>query len=207
MAVSTRGTLARAFVCALLLAGCTGDATRESETARTPESARPLEVAAPDTTPSRNRRVERTGSASARMPCVVDAVSDGDSFRCRDIPRVRLLLLDAPEMDQPPFGARSRDALRARMPRGDTVWLEFDVQREDRYGRTLAHAWTSREGGEHLNLLQARDGWAVAVVFPPNVRYIESIRAAVAEARRSRRGLWQDGTYTCEPIAHKQGKC
>jgi endonuclease YncB( thermonuclease family) len=207
MVVSTRRPYARTFVCALLLAGCTGDAARETESAATPAIASTGQLAAPDTTRSGNRRMQSTEASPTRAPCVVDAVSDGDSFRCRDIPRVRLLLLDAPEMDQPPFGARSRDALRARMPRGDTVWLEFDVQREDRYGRTLAHAWTARVGGEHLNLRHARDGWAVAVVFPPNVRYIESIRAAVAEARRNRRGLWQDGTFTCEPIAHKQGKC
>lgn len=103
-----------------------------------------------------NRDAERAPGASTRVRCVVAAVSDGDSFRCRDIQRVRLLLLDASEMDQGAFGVRSRDALRARMPRGDTVWLEFDVQREDRYGR---------------------------------------------------RGLWKDGAYTCEPLAHKQGKC
>lgn len=145
--------------------------------------------------------------APPREPCVVAAVSDGDSFRCRDQRRVRLLLLDAPEMDQVPFGARARDALRARLRRGDTAWLEYDVQREDRYGRTLAHAYTAARGGTHVNLAQARDGWAVAVVFPPNVRDVERIRAAVAEARAAKRGLWADGGFTCEPIAHKRGDC
>lgn len=142
-----------------------------------------------------------------REPCVVAAVSDGDSFRCAAQGRIRLLLLDAPEMDQVPFGARARDALRQRLRRGDTVWLEFDVQREDRYGRTLAHAWSAPSGGVHINLAQARDGWAVAVVFPPNVRYIDGMRAAVADARRNRRGLWADDAFRCEPIAHKRGDC
>ncbi len=144
---------------------------------------------------------------SSREPCEVADVSDGDSFRCTNEQRVRLLLLDAPEMDQAPFGTQSRDALRSRMPRGSTVWLEFDVQREDRYGRTLAYAYTAPVGGEQINVAQARDGWAVAVVFPPNVRDVEAVRAAVATARRERLGLWRDGAFTCEPIAHKQGKC
>ncbi len=151
-------------------------------------------------------RVE-ADAAIPRAVCIVAAVTDGDSFRCTDERRVRLLLLDAPEMSQRPFGTRSRDALRRVLARGDTAWLEFDVQREDRYGRTLAHVWTAAVGGTHVNLQQARDGWAVAVVFPPNVRHIEAVRAAVADARRARRGLWTDDSFTCEPIAHKRGDC
>jgi micrococcal nuclease len=138
---------------------------------------------------------------------VVFGVSDGDSLRCTDQRRIRLLLLDAPEMSQTPFGQQSRDALRARFNRGDTVWLEYDVQREDRYGRTLAHVWTAQDGGTHVNLAHAADGWAVAVVFSPNVRHIEAIRRAVATARQQRRGLWANSRYTCEPIAHKRGNC
>lgn len=165
---------------------------------------------APNAPASGARNAPRTASARAtpdRDPCVVASVTDGDSFRCRDGRRIRLLLLDAPEMDQAPFGERARAALRARLSRNDTAWLAYDVQREDRYGRTLAHAWTAPRGGTHVNLAQARDGWAVAVVFPPNVRDIERIRAAVAEARRARRGLWADDRFTCEPIAHKRGDC
>ena len=165
------------------------------------------DAAAPDSRPT--SAVERASATSdvAREPCVVATVSDGDSFRCRDGRRVRLLLLDAPEMDQGPFGERAREALRARLRRNDTAWLEYDVQREDRYGRTLAYVYTTARGGTSVNLLQAREGWAVAVVFPPNVRDIARIRAAVAEARRTGRGLWADGGFTCEPIAHKRGDC
>lgn len=110
-------------------------------------------------------------------------------------------------MSQAPFGARSRDALRALLRRGDTLWLEYDVQRTDQYGRTLAHGWTADRGGVHVNLRQATAGWALAVVFPPNVRYVETIREAVAEARRERRGLWSDGRFTCTPTDHKRNRC
>ena len=166
----------------------------------------------PDPVPSASRAPAPPSTARAsgtvdRAPCVVAAVTDGDSFRCRDGQRVRLLLLDAPEMDQGPFGIQARDALRTRLRRNDTAWLEYDVQREDRYGRTLAYVYPAARGGTSVNLTQARDGWAVAVVFPPNVRDIARIRAAVAEAREARRGLWADGRFTCEPIAHKRGDC
>ncbi len=169
-------------------------------------------VLACDTSPRTERAddstpPERRTQLTPREPCRVAAVTDGDSLRCSDERRIRLLLLDAPEMSQSPFGARARDALRARVQRGDTVWLEHDVQREDRYGRTLAHVWTAAIGGTHINLAQAHDGWALAVVFPPNVRYIERIRDAVADARRNKRGLWSDGSFACTPVDHKQGKC
>lgn len=144
---------------------------------------------------------------ASREPCVVATVSDGDSLRCTDQRRVRLLLLDAPEISQAPFGAQSRDALRSRLERGDTLWLEYDVRRTDQYGRTLAHGWTAARGGTHVNLQQARDGWALAVVYPPNVLHVEAIREAVAEARRERRGLWSDGRFTCTPIEHQRGRC
>ncbi len=146
-------------------------------------------------------------AVSTREACEVSTVSDGDSFRCADGRRIRLLLLDAPEMSQVPFGMRARDALRARMRRGDSVWLEYDVQREDQYGRTLAHAWTRPDGGTHVNLVMARDGWAVAVVFPPNVHHVGAIRDAVSRAKTDRLGLWADGAFSCEPIAHKRGQC
>jgi micrococcal nuclease len=174
------------------------DAVSRNEVVATTSSAPPAATVASD------NDAQRT---TPRDPCVIAAVSDGDSFRCRDDRRVRLLLLDAPEMDQAPFGVQARDALRARLRRGDTAWLEYDVRREDRYGRTLAHVYTAARGGTHVNLAQARDGWAVAVVFPPNVRDVERIRAAVAEARAAKRGLWANGAFTCEPIAHKRGDC
>jgi endonuclease YncB( thermonuclease family) len=164
-------------------------------------------AAAASVSPTARPVAAASASEPAREPCVIASVTDGDSLRCTDQRRVRLLLLDAPEMDQAPFGQRARDALRQRLRRGDTAWLEFDVQRLDRYERTLAYVWTAPRGGTHVNLEHARDGWAVAVVFPPNVRHIDAVRAAVADACAGRRGLWADGAFRCEPIAHERGDC
>ncbi len=205
----------------VMLAGCGDAATDDSTSDRATESTSSRAVAA-----SSNRAIDSinaatepsaprvsaapplpTANASTRDRCVVASVTDGDSMRCATQGRVRLLLLDAPEMSQTPFGARSRDALRNLVNRGDTVWLEYDVRREDQYGRTLAHVWTAPNGGTHVNLKQAADGWAVAVVFQPNVRYIEAIRRAVTTARQQKNGLWSDGQYSCEPVEHKRGNC
>jgi micrococcal nuclease len=151
------------------------------------------------------RQLRAPISDGPRVACQVTTVHDGDTFRCRGDVRVRLLLIDAPEIDQP-LGPAARDALRAMVPPGATVWLEFDVQRRDRYGRTLAYVWTAERGGRLVNFDMAEAGWVAAVVFPPNVRRVEEIRAAVQRARQSRRGMWASDRV-CEPIDHKKGRC
>lgn len=191
------GVVWAAGACTLPAVDTPADSSQQATTAEGP-SSNPAPGAA---------AVASNASTTARDRCDIRSVSDGDSLRCTDGRRIRLLLLDAPEMSQTPFGTRSRDALRARLPRGATIWLEYDVQRLDRYDRTLAYLWTEPTGGELINVSHARDGWAVAVVFPPNVRRIAEVRRAVADARRMRRGLWSDDAFTCEPIEHKRGNC
>ena len=68
-----------------------------------------------------------------------------------------------------------------------TVRLEFDVERLDRFGRTLAYVWI---GDELFNDTLVRDGYALVTTFPPNVRYVERFLDAQDEARSADRGLW-----------------
>ena len=137
--------------------------------------------------------------------CVVQRITDGDTLVCEGGTRVRLLLIDTPEMDQGEDGARAREALAALAPPGDTVRMEFDVARLDRYGRTLAYLHL--RDGRMANVEMARSGFAVVLSYPPNVKHIEQIRAAVAEARSARRGLWATSAFACEPREHRRGNC
>jgi micrococcal nuclease len=137
------------------------------------------------------------------LACRVKTVHDGDTIRCADGTRVRLLLVDAPEMDQGPFGRASRDTLR-RLVLGKDVTLETDVQRADRYGRLLAYVWLD---GRLVNTEMARRGMVVQLTYPPNVRHVERVRAAVEEARAARRGLWREGGFSCPPVEHRRGRC
>jgi hypothetical protein len=50
------------------------------------------------------------------------------------------------------------------MPIGDTVLLEFDVSRRDRFDRLLAYVWWHRES---VNWRLVRDGWAVSGPIRP----------------------------------------
>ncbi|MDQ2669342.1 MAG: thermonuclease family protein [Gemmatimonadota bacterium] len=136
--------------------------------------------------------------------CIVTSVHDGDTLRCTNGMRVRLTGIDAPELDQQPFGVVSRDGLRRLVSRGDTVRLELDVQPTDRYGRTLAYVWA---GDTLVNDAMLAAGLAQLLTYPPNVRYVERFTATQRAAREAKRGLWADDGLSCAPVEHRRGRC
>lgn len=146
-----------------------------------------------------------TPSRADRIPCVIARIVDGDTVWCSDRRKVRLLLIDSPERDQPPFGQAAARALERLIPVGAATELEYDLQRQDRYGRDLAyiHMGDGRIANEEI----LRAGYAVVSVYQPNVRYVERFRAAAAEAQVARRGLWATSAFDCLPSDHRRGRC
>src|SRR3954466_3637382 len=107
--------------------------------------------------------------------CTVSRVSDGDSFRCSDGRRGRLIGIDSPESQQQPFGPEARTALLRLLPLGSTVRLESDVAPHDQYDRALAYVW----GGTPLvNELVVHGGWAGLYPVPPNVGFGDRVQRA-----------------------------
>jgi micrococcal nuclease len=137
--------------------------------------------------------------------CVLARVIDGDTIECSSRTRVRFLLIDAPERDQGQFGAIATRGLRFLMDPGARLRLELDVQEHDRYGRLLAYVYLP--DGRMVNELMVRDGLAVVSVYPPNVKYVERMRAAAADARKEGRGLWSTSAFECAPAEHRAGRC
>jgi endonuclease YncB( thermonuclease family) len=146
------------------------------------------------------------GRPEADLPaCVVRRVIDGDTLVCEPGERIRLLLIDAPEMGQGPFGLRARLALEELAPVGATLRLELDAQERDRYGRILAYLHGA--DGTFINRELVRRGYAVVAVYPPNVRHVELLRAAADSARAERRGLWETSAFECRPADFRAGRC
>jgi micrococcal nuclease len=139
-----------------------------------------------------------------RAECVVQRVVDGDTFVCAGGPRVRLLLIDAPELAQRPYGDSARAAARALLPAGTHVRLVTDVQPQDAYGRLLAYVYTD---SVFVNREMVRRGMAVVLVYPPNVRQVETIRSAADSARAERRGLWSGSAFDCRPRDYRARRC
>ena len=87
-------------------------------------------------------------SSPDRVPAVVTRVVDGDTAHMRVEGRdvdVRFIGIDTPETVAPDhpiecYGPQA-SAYTEHHLEGRRVELEFDVEREDRYGRTLAYVW------------------------------------------------------------------
>jgi len=124
----------------------------------------------------------------------VTRVVDGDTAHIEiegDDVTVRFIGIDTPESvapDQPVecFGREASAYTEDRLE-GERVRLEYDVEREDRFGRTLAYVWVD---DELFNETLVREGYALVTTFPPNVRYVDRFTAAQRDAREHERGLW-----------------
>jgi micrococcal nuclease len=153
-----------------------------------------------------SRSAAAAGVYPADSVCVLARVTDGDTVVCEGGRRVRLLLIDTPEMDQGPYGRRARQHLISLVAPRSSLRMEFDIQREDRYRRTLAYLYA--EDGRMINEEMARAGYALLSVYPPNVKYVERIRSAVEAARAARAGLWETSSaFECAPADHRRNRC
>ncbi|HEX9020700.1 MAG TPA: thermonuclease family protein [Nitrospirota bacterium] len=119
-------------------------------------------------------------------------VNDGDTvtlrFNWRNY-RTRLIGIDAPELDQAPWGRKAKDRLIELM--NQTEWyviVETDVEKRDKYGRLLAYLWTKRR--ELINERMILDGQAVLFTIPPNIKYVEKFTRAERRARQEKKGIW-----------------
>jgi micrococcal nuclease len=145
---------------------------------------------------------ERTTQLDAR--CTVTRIVDGDSFECGSAGRVRLVGIDAPELNQRPYGNQSRDVLAALMPIGSEVRLEFDVRPKDPYGRGLAYVWGDTV---LINEEMVLRGFALSERFPPNTRMQDRLNGAQQRARSSKQGLWSSGGFDCRPADRRRKNC
>jgi len=136
----------------------------------------------------------RAGRDERASGSLVTRVVDGDTAHVdvdgRDTD-VRFIGIDTPESVKPDapvecFGPEA-SAYTERRLEGRRVELEYDVEREDRFGRTLAYVWI---GDELFNETLVREGYALVTTFPPNVRYVDRFVAAQRAARSEGLGLW-----------------
>ena len=89
--------------------------------------------------------------------------------------------------------------MQKKMLEGRDVRLEYDQQKIDKYGRTLAYVFVldyQKPGAEiFFNEKIIQDGYAFAYVkYPFRDDYMTRFRNAEREARENNRGLWADTT-------------
>lgn len=143
---------------------------------------------------------------AARVPvvsCLVAKLADGDSLTCVDGRKVRLLLIDTPEMQQKPWGLMAKRQLELLARPGTRLRLELDKTPKDRYGRTLAYAWV---GDVMINEWMVANGWAVVLAYQ-DVRYLERMKRAERAAQAAKKGLWKEWAFRCRPVDFRARRC
>ena len=114
--------------------------------------------------------------------------------------RVRFIGIDTPESVNPdesknvPEGKVASDYTKTLLNE-KKVYLEYDVDREDDYGRTLAYVYI--DGGSTMvqaKLLEA--GMATTMTIQPNSKYAAYLYGVMVEARENKAGFWATGFFS-----------
>lgn len=130
----------------------------------------------------------------------VVTIADGDTLSIlrdgRDVVRVRLWGIDAPEAGQD-HGDKARRRL-VELAAGKTARVE--PVELDRYGRMVARV---RIGAANLGTIQVRDGFAWW--FRRHASGAVELEQAEAEARAARRGLWSAPVAPVAPWDWRSG--
>lgn len=146
-------------------------------------------------------------SSATANEATIERVIDGDTVDVRidgKTTRIRLLNIDTPETKNPQgpvecLGSEASEFTERLLPKGTKVSLDYDVEREDRYGRTLAHVKLT--DGRYVSDELARNGLGDAVVFGKNDARYSEVKQALLEASQAERGLF-DPDIDCT-VAHR----
>ena len=151
-----------------------------------------------------------TGVLHAQDFATVIRVIDGDTLKINYQDKeqsIRLIGIDTPEskankkankdamrsgQDIATITAMGKQAtafVKKLVKAGDTVTLEFDVQKYDKYNRLLGYVYLP--DGRMLNEEIIKNGYASVMTIPPNVKYQVKFVNAYRNARENGRGLWR----------------
>ena len=131
----------------------------------------------------------------------VEKIIDGDTIQVRELQsdevfNVRYLGIDTPELEGPDY--ESCFASQAKEKNKDLVLdkkviLEFDIDKYDRFGRTLAYVYALDEFGEKqtfVNLELLQEGYARFYLDKQNTLYEDELVQSVLAAHENFLGLW-----------------
>lgn len=125
----------------------------------------------------------------------VSRVVDGDTVEISPaidgVNDVRLIGIDTPETVDPgeevePYGPESSDFATEELT-GQSVGLEFGVERTDQYDRLLAYVYV---GEEMFNEILVEEGYAQAYPYEPDTEYEDRFATAQEEAKAPGLGIW-----------------
>lgn len=133
----------------------------------------------------------------------VKKVYDGDTILLTNGQKIRLLGVNTPEVEGrnkslQAGGNEAKQWLETKL-KNSKVRLEKDVEKKDKYGRTLAHVFTQDK--LHINLELVRQGFASVNIYPPNLKYTGALVTAEQQVKYKRLGIWGYQEYKLKPVA------
>jgi len=124
----------------------------------------------------------------------VERIIDGDTIVLKGGERIRYIGIDTPEMRPEEPYAKEATELNAILVDSREVRLEYDEERIDPFGRTLAYVYVKVWDVEvFVNEYLVQLGYAKVATYPPNVKYRDVFIAAEKVARDKKLGVW--GNY------------
>lgn len=193
----------------LLLAGCAvqyGDQFDNNASKNSVTETVEIEQYSPDKT-------DAVAFSNFELATVINII-DGDTVdvikqdgKSSEVERIRIILVNSPESvgkyegNAQPYGVEASNFTKDILLNKD-IWLEYDVEKVDRYGRTLAYVWLDEvsyeyNGEKHyekeimFNEILLKHGLAHVAVYQPNVKYEERFYAIENEAKQNRIGIWK----------------
>ena len=136
------------------------------------------------------------GSDCGPSSALVTRIVDGDTIELETGVKIRYLMVNAPETTSGHNDCFGTEAVtfNTDLVLGKTVELSYDVECEDRFGRTLAYVTVD---GVEVNSRMLERGYACLLHIPPDgdARLAE-FKALESAAKTANRGLWG----ACNPI-------
>lgn len=196
-----------------LLSGCSSSPTAPQPAAPPNQSQQqtPVEPTTEQTDHDETESITQIGGVTEPTSIIqlvqtkVTSVTDGDTVKVTldgKTETVRLIGVDTPETVHPtkpvePYGPEASEFAKANL-NGKTVWLEFDAQERDQYGRLLAYVWVNYPSSDDETSVRERmfnawlldGGYAKVATYPPNVKYVDYFTAIQAEVRDAKIGVW-----------------
>jgi len=121
-------------------------------------------------------------------------VYDGDTLHLRDGRKVRLIGINTPELERKnkaaePFAVAAKKALRSLFKNHKTIALRYGEDKQDHYGRVLAHGFLT--DGQNIQAILLNLGLARAITIPPNTQFSACYLEQEHKARCKNTGLWE----------------
>lgn len=123
---------------------------------------------------------------------LVEKVIDGDTILIENNIRIRLLNIDAPEINSC-YAQEAKEYLTKTLL-GKEILLQKDQTAQDSFDRLLRYVFIYEEDPEKDNLfvnsMLVENGYAQEAYIQPNRTYLAQLQADEREAKENNKGLW-----------------